>query len=114
MVEPATVKRISIPEEFQAITKRVQLSAEKMSWKPVLCETNTTSQIVRQIQQSLKKNGFYPGAIDGTIGEETMKAVIAFQEKQGLPRGGLDMDTFHALKVDVPWFSKTMSINSGG
>jgi len=114
MVEPATVKRISIPEEYQTFTKRIKVSEEKMSWKPVLCETNTTPQIVRQLQHSLKEKGFHPGPVDGTIGAATMKAVVAFQKEQGLPRGGLDMDTFQALKVDLPWLSEAMSINTGG
>lgn len=114
MVEPATVKRIAIPEEFQTVTKRVQLSEEKMSWKPVLCETNTTPQIVRQLQASLKEQGFYPGPIDGTIGAETMKGVVAFQKKQGLARGGLDVDTFQALQVNLAWFPGHMAINAGG
>ena len=114
MVKPATVERISIPEEYQTFTKRVKVSEEKMLWKPVLCETNTTPQIVRQLQHSLKEKGFHPGPVDGTIGAATMKAVVAFQKEQGLPRGGLDMDTFQALKVDLPWLSEAMSINTGG
>jgi hypothetical protein len=113
IVEPVSVRRIAIPEELQTVTKQVEVSAEKMSWKSVLCETNTTPQIVRQLQQSLKEQGFHPGPVDGTLGASTMKAVVAFQKKEGLPRGGLDMDTFRALKVNLPWISEAMVINTG-
>ncbi len=114
MVEPAAVKRIPIPEEYQTFTKRIKVSEEKMAWKPVLCETNTTPQIVQQLQHSLKEKGFNPGPIDGEIGKETIKAVVAFQKEQGLPRGGLTVETFQALKVDLPWFSEITAINTGG
>jgi hypothetical protein len=112
-VEAATVRRIAIPEEFQTFTKRIKVSEEAMAWKPVLCETNTTPQIVQQLQHSLKEQGFNPGPVDGAIGAETMRAVVAFQKKQGLPSGGLDIDTFQALKVELPWFSETTAINTG-
>lgn len=114
VMEPSTVKRISIPEEYQTFTKKVKVSEEKMAWKPVLCETNTTPQVVQQLQHSLKENGFNPGPVDGTLGAATMKAVVAFQQKQGIPRGGLDLDTFEALKIDLPWFSEGSAINTGG
>lgn len=113
-VEPATVKRTPIPEEFQTFTKRIRVSEEKMAWKPVLCETNTTPQVLRQLQHSLKEKGFNPGPIDGTIGASTMKAILAFQKDQGLSIGGLTMDTFRALKVKLPWLSESKMINTGG
>ncbi len=114
MVKPTTVQRIPIPEEYQTFTKRIKVSEEQMAWKPVLCETNTTPQIVQQLQHSLKEKGFNPGPIDGEIGKETIKAVVAFQKEQGLPRGGLTVETFQALKVDLPWFSEITAINTGG
>ncbi len=114
VVEPATVKRIAIPEEFQTFTKRVKVSAEKMAWKPVLCETNTTPQVLRQLQYSLKELGFNPGPLDGSLGTETMKAVVAFQKDNGLTVGGLTAETFQALKVDLPWVTEAMAINTGG
>ena len=113
MIAPATMKRIAIPEEWQVFTKRIKVAEEKMAWKPVLCENNTTPRIVQQLQQSLRDKGFNPGPIDGKIGDATTRAVLAYQKDQGLPIGGLTMETFKALKVDLPWVSESMAINTG-
>jgi len=111
LVEPAKVQRTAIPEEQQTITKSIRVSEEKMAWEPILCETNTTPQIIRTVQKSLKENGYKPGAIDGDLGDSTMKAVVAFQKEEGLSRGGLTPETLKALKVDLPWAPEVSMIN---
>lgn len=113
IVEPAKIERVSIPEEHQTITRKVQISDEKMAWEPVLCETNTSPQRVRTIQNTLKEKGYKPGSIDGAIGDSSMKAVVAFQKDEGLPRGGLTPETLKALKVDLPWVGEGSAINPG-
>ena len=40
---------------------------------------------VRQLQRRLAALKYYPGAIDGSFGTNTLEAVWAFQEVQGLP-----------------------------
>ncbi len=114
VLSPATVKRIPIPEEHQSYTKRMKVAEERMAWKPVLCETNTTPQVLRQLQHSLKEQGFDPGPVDGALGAETMKAVVAFQKEQGLTIGGLTAETLQALKLDLPWIAETIAIDTGG
>ncbi len=54
-------------------------------------------RLVVSIQKSLKKKGFYPGAIDGKLGAWTAAALQAFQSSQGLPVGKLNKETFVAL-----------------
>lgn len=44
---------------------------------------------VRQIQQKLKRWGYYGGAVDGIYGSDTVKAVKAFQKKNGLTQDGV-------------------------
>ena len=39
---------------------------------------------IRRIQTALKNKGFDPGAIDGLMGDNTEKAIIAFKVSQGL------------------------------
>ncbi len=54
---------------------------------------------VREIQLILKEAGFYAGQVDGFLGEETRKAVRAFQKKGRLrPTGKIDELTLGSLR----------------
>ena len=43
---------------------------------------------VQLVQERLVELGFDPGVIDGVTGRRTRSAVLAFQEKHGLPQTG--------------------------
>lgn len=101
MIEPARESRDSMPAEFQTITKRVKVSSERMSWQPILCETNVNEEVIARIQQALAGKGFNPGDIDGVLGSATLSAVEAFQRAGGLARGGVTMETLKALNVNL-------------
>lgn len=45
--------------------------------------------MVKKIQQKLKKWGYYSGKADGIFGSQTKKAVIYFQKKNGLVADGI-------------------------
>ena len=71
-----------------------------MDWREILCDTNMTRSRITQIQQALRKAGYNPGATDGVIGRDTMKAVNAFQRAKGLPVDRyLNIATVNALGV---------------
>jgi peptidoglycan hydrolase-like protein with peptidoglycan-binding domain len=72
-----------------------------MEWRPILCETNITPEIVMSIQQALREKGHNPGPIDGVIGSQTMTAVKSFQREKGLAQGGLTVTTLKELGVKV-------------
>ena len=56
---------------------------------------------VKEIQNRLKKWGYYTGAVDGIFGANTKKAVIAFQKKNGLTADGIvGPATFRALGIN--------------
>ena len=101
LVTPTQEDRVKIPEERQVITKLVKESDEKMSWRPVLCETNMTKDVIRQIQKALLDKGFDPGPLDGSVGGGTLKALNKFQTKNNLARGGLTYETLKALNVAI-------------
>jgi len=101
MVEPPREQRVSLPPEFQTVTKRVKTQAERLSWQPILCETNVNQNIIAEIQQALKSKGFNPGDVDGVLGSATLNAVEAFQRRSGLARGGVTMETLQALEVKL-------------
>ncbi|MDH3211987.1 MAG: peptidoglycan-binding protein [Myxococcales bacterium] len=101
VAEPARSKRIAIPEEYATINRSVKAADSRMEWRPILCETNATPQLVRSLQQSLQAAGHNPGPIDGTIGPRTLGAVKSFQRAKGLPAGGVTIATLDALGVQV-------------
>ena len=101
LVRPAQEKRTPIPAEYQTVSKTEKVSDGEMEWRPILCETNVTSDVVKQVQRALKAKGFNPGRIDGVLGAETMSAVSAFQRANNLPRGQLTMGTLRALNIPL-------------
>lgn len=101
MIEPATEQRVSVPAEFQTVTKRVKVSSERLSWQPILCETNVDQDIIARLQQALETKGFSPGDIDGVLGSATLGAVEAYQRASGLARGGVTMETLDSLEVKL-------------
>ena len=101
LVAPPSEKRIPIPAKHKVVPKRTKVSAARQEWRPVLCETNTTRELVAQIQGALEKAGFNPGAADGSIGNATMRAIDAYQRKHNLPHGGLTLQTIDKLGIKV-------------
>ncbi len=101
MVQPASEQRINLPAEFQTVTKRVKVSAERLNWQPILCETNVNQDIIARLQQALKTKGFNPGDVDGVLGSSTLTAVEGYQRSAGLARGGVTMETLDSLSVKL-------------
>lgn len=101
MIEPPKESRVSLPAEFQTVTKRVKVSNERLSWQPILCETNVNAEVVAKIQRALDSKGFDPGDIDGVLGSETLSAVEAYQRANNLARGGVTMETLKSLDVKL-------------
>ena len=84
---------------WQEVSDRVMVSEGHLEWRPILCETNTSADVVRKLQMALRDAGHNPGPIDGRIGQETMAAVNAYQKTNGLASGQLTMETLRKLKV---------------
>ena len=97
MTSPALVQRIAIPEEFQNVSKRELMTEGRLEWREVLCNTNTTSDVIFSLQNKLKDAGYNPGPIDGDIGTTTMTAVKSYQKDKGLPVGELTIETLKSL-----------------
>lgn len=101
LVSPAKENRIKIPAKYEILPKRTKVSDARQEWRPVLCETNTTKDLVLQIQNALKTAGFNPGQIDGVLGRDTMTAVDAYQRKHNLAHGGLTLQTLEKLGIKI-------------
>jgi regulator of extracellular matrix RemA (YlzA/DUF370 family) len=115
LVKPATSKTVTIPAEYQIVKVRKLVNAGEprviasgpqaadayLEWRPILCETNTTPDVVKRLQQSLKDKGYNPGVVDGIMGRKTMRAVTAYQRDQKLPSGQLTLSTLESLGVNI-------------
>lgn len=101
LVSSAKEKKTDIPAKTQVVSRNVKVKEETMQWRPVLCETNMSPELITQIQTALKKAGHNPGGVDGKIGQQTMVAVDEYQRKNGLPRGGLTLQTIEKLGIKI-------------
>jgi hypothetical protein len=101
LVAKAEEKRTQIPAKFKTITMRSKVSDESMEWRQVLCDTNMSKDVIVRLQVALEKAGYKPGVADGVMGGATLRAVDAFQQDKGLPRGGLTIHTLDVLDVKI-------------
>ncbi len=101
LVKPASTQTTAIPAEYETVQRRKLVGESRVEWRPVLCETNITAEIVKRIQTALDSSGFNPGRVDGVLGAETMSAVKRYQQSKGLATGGLTFQTLESLKVSI-------------
>jgi lipoprotein-anchoring transpeptidase ErfK/SrfK len=60
-------------------------------------------ETILEAQIALVRQGISPGSIDGVAGSQTRSALIAFQQKKGIPPTGLlDADTRAVLTISPP------------
>jgi peptidoglycan hydrolase-like protein with peptidoglycan-binding domain len=61
---------------------------------------NLSRDQIRQAQVILKQKGFDVGDLDGKLGPRTRKALMAYQQQQGLQATGqMDQQTVSALGI---------------
>lgn len=75
---------------------------EEATVETAAVKQGSKGDVVRQIQQKLKRWGYYGGSVDGIFGSATKKAVIYFQRKNGLtPDGIVGAKTLAALGIST-------------
>ncbi len=118
---PASVKVIDIPAEYKTVTKTVLKKAAEVrtedipaeykditkpvlvkkggytTWQEVLCDSDTNTSSISDIQRALKNAGYDPGPVDGVMGGKTKDALSKYQRDKGLPEGNINMVTLKAL-----------------
>ena len=83
-VGPTTLARLNSSGAIKASAT----AAPKATATVTTLKQGSTGSSVRSVQQRLKKLGYYTGTVDGNYGEATVKAVRAFQSKNGLTVDG--------------------------
>jgi len=101
LVSQASEQRIPVAAKTREMIRRVKVSDARMEWRPVLCETNMSIDIVRQIQRELNELGYNAGKVDGVLGRGTMRAIESYQEDENLALGGLTYTTLESLGIEV-------------
>ncbi len=99
MVTPPREEKVAIPAVTDTVTTQKLVSKARLHWASILCETNVTPGVVRNLQTALQREGIYNGAIDGKLGPATMAAVDAYQRREGLSTGQLTIETMRKLRV---------------
>jgi len=97
LVAAAKVENKKTDPKYTYVARQVVTSPSQIVWKKVLCQTNMTAGLVRDIQSSLRTAGFNPGTNDGVLGESTATALKSFQQAKGLPQGALTHETLSEL-----------------
>jgi cell division protein FtsB len=101
MVVPPQERKISIPAEYTTITRTIHTNEGQMEWRRILCETNTTPNVILKMQRALAAAGHSPGDLDGLLGARTIAALTAYQRKHGLAIGGVTYATLEKLGIFV-------------
>ncbi|RED13178.1 peptidoglycan-binding domain-containing protein [Pontivivens insulae] len=73
------IERTPVPATFRTVEDQVEVLPASSEWVTVLCDTAQTATVVRALQRGLAERGYYNGAVDGIIGNRTMRAVRAYQ-----------------------------------
>ncbi len=100
LVSETVEERIEIPATYKSVEKRVVSNPGGLEWRQVLCETNATTQTIRDIQAALTAAG-YEVPVDGEFGPATLRSMEAFQRDNGLPLGYLTISTVNALGLSM-------------
>ena len=100
LVAPASVKKIEIPAQYETVYEVKKEAAGKMEWRPILCNTNASPELIQKLQVALREKGYNPGTIDGVLGGGTMEAIRRYQRAKGIAQGQLTIEVMRELGVD--------------
>lgn len=101
LVTPETSRVVPVPARYETVTRRDLQTPARAEWQRVLCETNLTPSLVQHLQEALKREGVYRGAAHGKLNPQTSAAVRLYQERNGLPTGGLSLAMLDHLHISV-------------
>ena len=83
----------------KTVNKTVTAAPARTVWTSVLCDVNTTPDVVRRLQTALKGAGHYGGPIDGIIGSQTRGGIKSYQAAQGVNSDILTIESATKLGI---------------
>lgn len=94
---PAKELKTEIPAIYTMVPTKVKVSDSYFKWQPILCETNTTKDVISNLQKALKSRNYQISNINGEYNNETKEAVKAYQKDNKLNQGALTLETLKSL-----------------
>lgn len=96
---PARQETVTIPATYKTVEKVKVVSGGNLEWREVICDTNSTPELIARVQNALANAGYNPGRSDGVFGMSTLRAMEAYQRANNLIVGQLTMETMNSLGV---------------
>ena len=105
---PFTVQAIEASEQVDETQKPPTIvnvnsvryeGAPTPTWRQTPCAEDISVELVKRLQHALITAGFRVGAVDGKLGDSTLRAVQLYQNKHGLAGGALTLETMHHLGI---------------
>lgn len=98
---PARTEEYTVPPTYKTVMKRVVVKKGFVEWKEVLCSDQITSDLIKEVQQTLNDKGYDAGPVDGVWGSKTANALIKFEQDNNLPQGKyINLEAVRALGID--------------
>ena len=101
LIADAQSVKIPVAGASEKIERRIKVADSRFEWQPVLCETNTTGDVISRLQAALEEEGYSPGSVDGVLGGGTLKALESYQRKNMLAEGGVTIESLKSLGVEL-------------
>lgn len=89
--------KTDIPAVYTMVPTTVKIADSFFRWESILCETNTTEQVISKLQNALKEKGYNITKANGLYNEETKSAVKTYQKDNNLTQGALTLETLKSL-----------------
>jgi len=86
-------------EMRKILTNEIVRTGGGTELRQVICDSDITQEIIAQIQDILRDNGFYKGENSDELNKDTKIALTNFQKFYSLPEGQLDFKTLEALGI---------------
>ena len=99
LVEAAKVNTIKVPARYETVYETVKEREGRMEWRPILCSTNASEDLISRLQRALVEEGYDVGTVDGVLGAGTMRAIKQYQQANGLAEGQVTIETLNKLGV---------------
>jgi len=101
VIKPEVTETITIPATHKLVEKERVIEEGKVDWREILCDVNTTREVVVRIQTALYEQGYYKGPRNGVFGRSSIDAMVHFQHEKHLSEGQLTIETVKGLKIEM-------------
>lgn len=91
--------RTEVPAVYKTVQTKVKVAKSYLRWQEILCEANTTKDVISKLQSALKQKGYNISKVDGVFGAETKEAIRKYQKDNKLNEGALTLKTLKSLEL---------------